>query len=383
MKLSKIQRKTLVLFALIVPMVLLFFYVALRSGPLAPVEVVVIPVSSRAIRPALFGVGTVEARYNYQIGPTTAGRIKQLSVQVGDRVDAGQLLGIMDPVDLEDHLQAQQAAIKRAEASIQDAIARQHYARAQAKRYEELLPLKASSEEVVAAKQQELQTANAVLTSAREECSRLRAEYAALHAQKNNLRLVAPVAGLVTQRAAEPGSTVVAGQTVIEMIDPATVWINTRFDQGASNGLRTGLTARIELRSRKGKLMGGKVIRIEPKADSITEEVLAKVAFATPPDKLPPIGELAEVTIEQPASQVSLVLLNTAIHHINNRIGVWKVHKSFVEFVPVRIGASDLDGYVQVLDGLKAGDQVALYSAKALTVKSRIKKVERLVVSTQ
>lgn len=380
MSASKIKLRRLILFAALVPLVLLFFYVVLRSGPLAPVEVTVTTVSTQAIRPAVFGVGTVEARYSYQVGPTAAGRIKQLQVQVGDRVRAGQLLGEMDPVDLNDRLQAQQAAIKRAEANVQDAEARQRYAHAQAKRYGELLPLKATSEEIVSAKRQELQTADAALVAAREERSRLTSEYTGLRSQQGNLRLAAPVAGLVTLRGAEPGTTVVAGQTVIELIDPASVWINTRFDQIAANGLKAGLPARIELRSRKGMLLSGTIARIEPKADSITEEVLAKVLFARVPENLPPLGELAEVTIDLPPAAATLVLPNAALHRLDNRTGVWRVSKAGVEFVAVKPGATDLDGRVQILEGLQNGDRVVLYSAKALTRKSRIKLVEKLSV---
>ena len=62
-------------------------------------------------------VGTVEARYTYRIGPTAAGRLKQLAVEVGDVVQAGNLLGEMDPVDLDERIRAQSAAIKRAEAA--------------------------------------------------------------------------------------------------------------------------------------------------------------------------------------------------------------------------------------------------------------------------
>lgn len=377
---SKMQLRRLILFAALFPLVLLFFYVVLRSGPLAPVEVTAVPVSTQVIQPALFGVGTVEARYSYQVGPTAAGRIKQLQVQVGDRVKAGQLLGEMDPVDLNDRLQAQQAAIKRAEANVQDAEARQRYAHAQAKRYGELLPLKATSEEIVSAKRQELQTADAALVAAREERSRLTSEYTGLCSQQGNLRLVAPVAGLVTLRGAEPGTTVVAGQTVVELIDPASVWINTRFDQIAANGLKAGLPARIELRSRKGTLLSGTIARIEPKADSITEEVLAKVLFARVPENLPPLGELAEVTVDLPPAAATLVLPNAALHRLDNRIGVWRVSKAGVEFVAVKPGATDLDGRVQILEGLQNGDRVVLYSAKALTRKSRIKLVEKLSV---
>jgi HlyD family secretion protein len=48
-------------------------------------------------------------------------------------------------------------------------------------------------------------------------------------------------------------------------------------------------------------------------------------------------------------------------------------------FVKVQLGATSLDGQVQVLDGLKAGDEVVAYSQKALAAGSRVQVVESLV----
>lgn len=102
------------LVAVLGALLVLFVWVALRSGPLAPVPVTVAEVESRAIAPALFGIGTVEARYTYRIGPTVPGRVLRVDVEVGDRVAAGQVLGEMDPVDLDQRLAAQDAAIRHA-----------------------------------------------------------------------------------------------------------------------------------------------------------------------------------------------------------------------------------------------------------------------------
>ncbi|PZU36803.1 MAG: efflux transporter periplasmic adaptor subunit, partial [Acidovorax sp.] len=243
MKFPRLQRRTLALIAVIAPLVALFVYVALRSGPLAPVAVTLGSVQSRAIAPALSGIGTVQARYLYKIGPTFAGRVQRLDVQVGDRVEAGQVLGEMDPVDLDDRVRAQQAAIKSAEAALRQAEARQSYAQTQHQRYGKLVAVRGTSEESYATKQQELAVADAALAAAREDASRLRADLQALRAQRGNLRLVSPVAGMVAARDADPGTTVVAGQAVVKLIDPASLWIDTRFDQITAQGLAARLPA--------------------------------------------------------------------------------------------------------------------------------------------
>jgi RND family efflux transporter MFP subunit len=373
-----LQKRTLALLVVIVPLLVLFVYVALRSGPLAPVTVTVAEVKSMSITPALFGIGTVEARYTYKIGPTVAGRVQRLEVHAGDQVKGGQVLGEMEPVDLDDRVRSQESAFKRAEAALREAKARQAYAKAQLHRYEQLFAVSSTSEEIVDTKRQELQIADAVLTVAHEDVARARSDREALITQRGNLRLIAPVDGLVSSRDADPGTTVVAGQAVVEVIDPESLWLNVRFDQISAAGLAAGLPARIVLRSRSGHVLAGRLLRVEPKADAVTEEMLAKASFDLPPDPLPPLGELAEVTVDLPALPVAPVIPYAAIHRENGQAGVWQAMDGDLHFTPVKLGVADLDGQIQIRDGLKDGDQVVVYSEKALTTHSRIHVVEHI-----
>lgn len=378
MKKLPIQGRTLALLAIIIPLLALFIYVGLRSGPLAPVAVTVASVESGAITPALFGIGTVESRYTYKIGPTFAGRVKSLDVHVGDQVKAGQVLGGMEPVDLDDRVRSQESVLKRAEAVLQESKARQVYAQIQAKRYEQLLSVQAVSEESVATKKQELQVANAELSVAQADLARAHSDREGFIAQRSNLRLIAPVDGVVAVRDADPGTTVVAGQAVVEVIDPKSLWINVRFDQINASGLAAGLPTRIILRSRSGQILKGSVLRVELKADAVTEEMLAKVTFDNQPDSLPSIGELAEVTVDLPALPTVPLISNAAVQREGDKVGVWQIVDGDLHFSPIKLGASNLNGYVQVLEGLNKGDQVVTYSEKALKVGSRIHIVDRI-----
>jgi len=378
MKNFPVQRRTLVLLAVLVPLLVLFVYVALRSGPLAPIPVTVVTIEERAIAPGLFGIGSVESRYTYRIGPTFAGRVKRLDVQVGDLVKGGQLLGEMAPVDLDERIRAQEAAHKRAEAQLGEALERQTYARTQARRYEQLLAVHSVSEEIAATKKHELRVAEAGLAAAQEELLRVRAERQALVAQRSNLDLVAPVDGLVAARNADPGTTVVAGQAVVELIDPNSLWVNVHFDQLHARGLKVDLPAQIVLRSQAGEMRAGRVLRVEPMADAVTEETLAKVVFEQLPEPLPPVGELAEVTVLLPPLPAAPVVPNAAIRQINGSLGVWQVINGDLRFTPVSLGRGDLEGYVQVREGIKAGDRVVVYSANTLNRRSRIEVVDHI-----
>jgi len=386
-KLPSVSRRTLMLIGVGAVTAAMFSYVVLRSGPLAPVAVRIATVETRPISPALFGIGTVEARFSYKIGPTIAGRVAKINVDVGNKVRAGQVLAEMDPVDLDERIAALDAAIRRAEAAIQtaqaqmdDALARKDFALAQAKRYEELWKTRTVSEVAVETKRQDGQVADAALSAARsnllasqQDLQRNRADRDGLIKQRENLVLLAPVDGVIAARKAEPGTTMLAGQAVIEMIDPKNLWINARFDQIAATGLRQDLPASIALRSRAGKGVPGRVARVEVLADAVTEENLAKVEFDTLPEPLPSIGELAEVTVALPKLPASPVIPNAAIQSLNGKPVVWKVEDGKIHAAAVQFGASDLDGVVQVTNGLKVGDQIVVYSASRLASTSRIR----------
>jgi len=84
------------------------------------------------------------------------------------------------------------------------------------------------------------------------------------------------------------------------------------------------------------------------------------------------------VTVALPTLPEGPVIPNAAIHRRNGNPGVWQVTDGMLHFTPVRLGASDLNGHVQVCEGLQAGDQIVVYSQKELRSRSRIKVVEQL-----
>jgi len=393
MKLPEMNRRTLLMSAVLIPLLVLFVYVGLISGPLAPVSVTTTRVESQSISPALFGIGTIEARFAYKIGPTSPGRLKEIHVDVGDAVEAGQLLGKMEPIDLDNRITAQESSIKRARSAVataksrlDEARARSLFARSQAERYEKLLQIKSVSTEVYESKRQELKvtasglaSARANLSSAEQELKRIHADREGLISQSDNLNLVAPTRGIVSGRFAEAGSTVMAGQSVIEMIDPESLWVNVRFDQQRSSGLKAGLPAQIKLRSQSLHPFDAEVLRLEVLADAVTEEVLAKVVFNTLPETLPPIGELTEITVSLPALSARPVVPNASIQQLNGQNGLWVVDGGGVQFTAVKTGVSSLDGQVQILDGVEAGAEVVVYSQKSLKSGNSIKIVNRLI----
>jgi len=369
-----------------------FGVVIARSGPLSPIQITTLRVESGSLSPAIFGIGTVEARRSYLIGPTAAGRVKAVHADVGETVKAGQLLAEIDPVDLEERLRSTEAAYARAASAVsaaaaqrKDALARRQLAELNAQRYRDLGGKNFVSASAVEGKQQELDSAQAAvdaseanLQGARQDQLRLKADQEGIRQQRGNLRLLAPRDGLVISRDAEPGSTVIAGQAVLRMVEPDSLWIKARLDQGRSRGLAVGQAVDIVLRSNASTALAGKVARIEPVSDSVTEERIAQIVFERIPEGLS-IGEMAEVTVMTGAAQSGLLVPNAAIKQMPQGSGVWKLKEGKPSLAPVKLGSTSLDGKVQILDGLAAGDEVVIHSERDLSEGARIKVVSQLV----
>jgi HlyD family secretion protein len=389
--LKTLTRRNLVLAVLLVIFLAAFGWIVATQGPLAPVKVTVAKAAETTLQRTLFGIGTVEARRSYAIGPTASGRVARVLVDQGDKVTAGQLLAEMDPVDLEARQAAGAAAAARAgdlvqsaQAALTEATSRAKLAHASAERYADLRRKNFVSQEAADAKAHEAaagraaqEAAAATLAAAREEVRRSQSDTVGLGKSRAHLRLISPVAGLVSARLAEPGSTVVAGQAVLQVIDPATLWLRLRIDQGRSTGLAVGLPADVLLRSRPGEVFKGRVERVDLVGDAVAEERIANVVFDSPPPALA-IGELAEVTLRLPPVAKVLAIPAAALQRQGTIDGIWRPSEGRAHFVPVIAGAVSSDGLIEIRQGLVASDEVIVHSGRMLADDTRIKTVESL-----
>lgn len=384
-------RKTLLIAAGILVAALLAWLI-MSQGPLAPVKVTVAKVEQGPLVASTFGIGTIEARRSYALGPIFASRVARAHVDQGDVVKAGQLLAELDPVDLEDRvasgrLAAERAAstVRAAEAQLVEAQSRAKLAVAAAKRSTELRAQGFVSQEAADAKWHEANAAkaaadatNAQLVAARRDHERVLADAAGVGKLRAQARLVSPVDGVVSARLVEPGTTIVAGQAVVQIIDPTSLWIKARIDQGQAGGVRVGQPAVVVLRSDAKRTWPGQVQRVDWVSDAVTEERVVNVGFTARPETLS-VGELVEVTIHTADLANVRSVPAAAVKRLERQDGVWQVIDGRVTFRPVKVGITTLDGRSQILDGLSTGDEVVVHSGQAMKPDAKIKVVPAIV----
>ena len=369
-----------------------FAWVVTTQGPLAAIKVTLDKASNGALSNGVFGVGTLEARHSYNLAPTLTSRVSRILVDQGDRVRAGQLLAEMDAVDLNDRVTSSQQAAERsqyairaAEAQLAEAKSRALTASATYTRFTDLRAGGYVSQEMLDAKLHEknaalsaVASASAALSSAQLDQVRTRADADGIGKLRAQTRLLSPVTGIVTARLAEPGVTVVAGQAIIQVIDPASLWIKTRIEQKQAGLVRVGQPAEIVLRSQPNTVLPGSVKRVEQIGDAITEERIVNVAFAASAAAAM-VGELAEVTIKLPQLEQALSIPAAALKQLDKQEGVWVIEEGRVQFRPVKSGLSTLEGRTQIISGLAEGDEVIVYSQQELRAGMKVKVVAEIV----
>jgi len=335
---------------------------------LRPVPVAVVPVASGSVPLQVVGPGTVQARVPVTLSARITSTIVDVTADVGDAVRAGQVLVELDDRDLaarRSAVQGQQASLERqieaAEAAVAKARADLELARARQQRDTDLQNRGFVSQASLDASNAAARAAEAALDGAQATLAARRADRATLaqearlaQTQVTYTRLAAPMDGVVTQRLAEPGTTVAPGTPILKLVDPATLWVATRVDESVVGRVAVGQAASIRLRS--GETLPGRVARIAVQSDAATRELDVHVAFDRPPARIA-IDQEAEVRIETGTVEGLLIPAAALLQDRSGRRGVLRVTEGRTGFAPVATGAAH-DGRIVVREGLGAGELV-------------------------
>lgn len=338
-----------------------------------PVPVTIVQAGQGSVALRVTGPGTMQARVPVTVSSRITAGVRQVEADVGDRVKRGQLLAVLDDRDLAARrgaAGAQQEVLARnveaARASVAKAKADLDLARSKHRRDAELMRSGFVSHSALEASEAALHAAEANLDNARHTlAARLAEQKSVQHevryadALLSHTRITAPSDGVVIQRMAEAGDTVVPGSPIFRLADPATLWIAAYVDESLVGRVRPGQPASIRLRT--GETLTGKVARIAHQSDAATRELEVDVAFDSPPRRFA-IDQEAEVTIRAGADSGIVVPLGALVRDRAGRQGVLVVSGGRTVFRPVETSTADAKQVI-VRKGLAAGERVVARAA--------------------
>ena len=335
-----------------------------KPGAGAPAEgaalaVTLAPVASQALERGVLASGPVTPWEEMQLGVELSGvRVTALHVDVGQQVAKGQLLLELDHRTLDSEL-------RQAEAAHAEAVAGVQLAQVNLKRGEGLVGAKLIS----AAAFDELRAA-LVQAQAREATTRAQRDGVAL--RRGYAWLRAPDAGVVSRRNVQPGQVVAAGAELLALIRQGRLEWRPELPEAELARVKVGDAVR--LREASGAVVEGRVRAVSPGVDA--SKRTGTVYADLPEPRGLKAGAFVEGRVVTDAS-TGLVVPAAAVVVRDGYPYVFTVdpRSSVAQRLKVRTGER-VGEVVEVLQGLKAGDQVVVQGAGFLTDGDRVRVVD-------
>lgn len=317
--------------------------------------------------------GTVQSNAYKEVPvfPIVGGVVRQINVELGNRITRGQPLATIFSSELAD---AEAAYLKMA-AEVEEH--HQHH-----RRTTELVEIGAVSREELEQATSMFKTAEANLASARERLILLGLSEKQVDelrkAQKFPKPLVAvtsPASGTLIARSVNPGEVVMQGKEMFRVADLSSVWVIAQIYEKDFQAVNVGATAVVTASAYPEKVLHGRVSYIDPRVDPQTRTAQVRLELANPRESLK-LGMFVDVnfggaTQAAAGSEAATAVPRSAVQVIGAKQVVFVATDSSGEFVQrdVSIGP-EIDGMLPVYSGVSAGERVVTEGSFLLRAES-------------
>lgn len=291
--------------------------------------------------------GTVTAARRSPVSAEIAGKVAELHVEEGDRLEEGGVLATFNVRRARLASEQAQAAMRQAEAELADAERRLDMARRLAER-------RAVSEDERRSLETEVQTDRAVLERLQAE-----ANEQALLLELHEIR--APFDGVIAQRFTEAGAWVQPGDPLVELVDLSRLRIDVAVPQEFYSRLAGGARATVRLDAKPEAAIEGALQSAVPVASPGSRTFLARIVVPNDDGALMP-GLSVKATLHLPTgSRRPVIPRDALIRHPDGRTTVWIVVSDGGAMTAqernIETGRA-FAGQVEVRGGLREGDAV-------------------------
>ncbi len=274
-------------------------------------------------------LGTANARESLSITAKVSETVAQVRFDSGQQVKAGQVL-----VTLSDS--AQVAGIKEADADYREA--------------QTLL----ERQQALAQKQL---VAASTLDAQRAARDAAKARLDQIRSQAGDRVITAPFAGVLGLRMVSPGSLVTPGTVITTLDDVSRIKADFSVPESQLSALAVGQAVQASSDAFPDEKFEGVITSVGSRVDASTRALMARAEFDNASAKLRQ-GMLLRVSLQQ-AARPALQVPELALQQLGQQSFLFRVAGDTVEQVPVKIGARR-PGWVEIVDGVKAGDRVVV-----------------------
>ncbi|WP_407057019.1 macrolide transporter subunit MacA [Citrobacter koseri] len=321
------------------------------------------------LQQSVLATGKLDALRKVDVGAQVSGQLKTLSVAIGDKVKKDQLLGVIDPEQAENQIKEVEATLMELRAQRRQAEAEWKLERVTLSRQQQLAKTQAIS-------RQELDTAATEMAVKQAQIGTIDAQIkrnqASLDTAKTNLdytRIVAPMAGEVTQITTLQGQTVIAAQqapNILTLADMSTMLVKAQVSEADVIHLRPGQKAWFTVLGDPQTRYEGALKDVLPTPEKVNDAIFYYARFEVPnPKGILRLDMTAQVHIQltdiKNVLTIPLAALGDPVG--NNRYKVTLLRNGETREREVSIGARN-DTDVEIVKGLEEGDEVVISESK-------------------
>ena len=181
-----------------------------------------------------------------------------------------------------------------------------------------------------------------------------------------------PVSGIVTEKKAVQGMRFSPGEALYQVSDLSAVWVVADVFEQDLGLVRTGAKAQVRITAYPDKLFEGKVTYVYPTLKAETRTVPVRVELANPGGLLKP-GMFAQMELQVSGkAQAVTVPVSAVIDSGTRQVVLVQLKEGRFEPREVKLGARS-DTYVEVIDGVKEGEQVVVAANFLIDAESNLK----------
>ena len=250
---------------------------ATTPATIQTVEARVVESQQRQVPLGLSSTGTVHARESAVISAQVMGRIQQVLVHEGDSVRAGQTLVVLDDAALHASVEQAQAGVKAAQNAQVAAQTNAALAASTLDRYKQLQSEKSVSPQEMDEVSRRAEAAAANLEAVRAQTDAARAQENGARTMMSFTRLVAPFAGVVTARMADPGTMAAPGVPLLQVDQAGALQLQASVDESAISAIHKGMKVPVAIDGGSPGNLAGTVAEIVPAADPSSHSFLVKI----------------------------------------------------------------------------------------------------------
>ena len=243
------------------------------------------------IEDVVTATGTLQPRDYVDVGAQVSGQLRKIHVEVGDTVNAGDLLAEIDPTVYRARVDASRAQLKNLRAQLKDREAQLALAQIQLRRQRALMAEDATTKESLQTAEASAKSAEAQLEAVRAQIEQIESTLRGDEASLQYARILSPMAGTVVSITARQGQTQNTNQqapVVMRIADLSTMTVQTQVSEADVSRLKLGMVAYFTTLGGSGKRWQGKLEKIEPTPTVTNNVVLYNALF----DVLNPDGLL-------------------------------------------------------------------------------------------